>query len=779
MIRLLFVLDVIDLRISSTSPSICNSLGTNMTRKHSTMKPTLLALATLLCTSLPVATAATPRALPAGTLPNDQRLQPPKDLNGYFPFTPPKSKAEWDQRADYVRRQILVSQGLWPMPTKTPLNAVIHGKIDRPEYTIEKVYFESVPGFFVTGNLYRPKNVKGKVPVVLFAHGHWQNARLSEESEANVLREIATGEERFEQGGRSRFQSLCVQLARMGCVVWQWDMLSDSDSHQFSRGVVHTFAKQRPEMNTTENWGLYSPQAEANLQSIMGLQTLNAVRSLDFVLSLPEVDPERTAITGASGGGTQTMLLAAIDPRVKLSFPVVMVSTAMQGGCTCENASLLRVNTGNIEFAALFAPKPQGMTTANDWTKEMSTKGFPELKQLYTTLGAPDNVMLQRGEHFPHNYNAVTRSAFYTWLNRHFKLGFKYTVEKVYSESAPGFEPIIERDYEPLKGAQLSVWDAEHPEPKKEDPDFERSLLKWLTDDATKQMRASTESPDRLRKEIGSAVEVLIGRTLATTGETEWLLKKKDDRDSYVEMSGLLRNKTHNEELPVVWLYPKQWKGRAVVWLDDAGKSSLYNADGSVKPAVLKLVNSGATVLGADLFSQGEFLPDGQPVKQTRIVANTREFAGYTLGYNHSLFAQRTHDILTLVKYIRTAEVGTHPKASSVDVAGFGNTGPLVAAARSVAGAAIDHAAVDTKGFRFGKLLDYRDPQFLPGGAKYLDLPGLLALGAPHPLWLAGEGTEPGMVANAYRASGQEKQLTVFSGEASQKDAAAVEWLLK
>ena len=158
-----------------------------------------------------------------------------------------------------------------------------------------------------------------------------------------VRKEIATGQERFEHGGRSLFQSMCVQLARMGCVVWQWDMLGDSDSIQFSRELIHGFAKQRPEMNTTENWGLFSPQAEAHLQSVMGLQTWNSIRSLDFLLSLPEVDPERIAMTGASGGGTQTMILAAIDPRVKLSFPAVMVSTAMQGGCTCENASLLRI----------------------------------------------------------------------------------------------------------------------------------------------------------------------------------------------------------------------------------------------------------------------------------------------------------------------------------------------------------------------------------------------------------------------------------------------------
>ncbi|MEY4482656.1 MAG: hypothetical protein RL693_108, partial [Verrucomicrobiota bacterium] len=377
----------------------------------------------------------------------DMRLQPLKDLNGYFPFHPPSSLSEWEVRREQVRRQILVAEGLWPMPTKTPLNAVIHGKIERDEYTVEKVFFESSPGLFVTGNLYRPKKITGKVPAVMFAHGHWEDARLSEQSEEKLRVEIATGEERFERGGKSRFQSLCVQLARMGCIVWQWDMLSDSDATQLSRDVVHRFATQRPEMNTTENWGLYSPQAEAHLQSIMGLQTLNAVRSLDFVLSLPEVDADRIAVTGASGGGTQTFILSGIDPRVKLSFPAVMVSTAMQGGCTCENASLLRVGTGNIEFAGLFAPKPLGMTTANDWTKEMSTKGFPELKQLYAFLGAPNNVMLQRGEHFPHNYNAVSRMAFYGWLNKHFKLGAK--------------EPVVEKDYQRLTRAELSVWDAE------------------------------------------------------------------------------------------------------------------------------------------------------------------------------------------------------------------------------------------------------------------------------------------------------------------------------
>jgi hypothetical protein len=417
------------------------------------------------------------------------------------------------------------------------------------------------------------------------------------------------------------------------------------------------------------------------------------------------------------------MLLAAIDDRIKLSFPCVMVSTSMQGGCTCENASLLRIGTGNVEFAGLFAPKPQGMNTANDWTKEMATKGFPELQKIYETHGKKDNVMLLRGEHFPHNYNAVTRSAFYTFVNKHFKLGQS--------------SPVIEQDYEPLTKEQLTVWDDKHPAPKAADPEFERKLLKYFADDADKQLRAA--DPSLLRQ----AIEVVIGRSYDKAGQVEWTLKDKQDRGDFLEMTGTLINKTYNEELNVAWLYPKQWNGRAVIWLGDDGKSVLQSDE------VKKLVAGGATVLGVDLLLQGS-----EPVKQTAVVKNPREFAGYTHGYNHALFAQRTHDVLSLVSFLRNAKVGSHANPKTVCLAGFGlQTGPIAIAARALAGEAIDRAAADTHGFRFGKVLDYRDPMFLPGGAKYLDLPGMISLNAPHPLWIKGEGKSP--------------------------ESSAVEWLLK
>ena len=666
-------------------------------------------------------------------LADETRFAPPKDLNGFFPFTPPASADAWPRRADDVRRRVLVSQGLWPAPTKSPLNPVIHGTITIADeaapgggYTVSKVYFESLPGFFVTGNLYRPKNTAGKLPGVLFAHGHKKDARLALESPEHVRHEIATGAERFEQAGRSRFQAMCVQLVRMGCVVWQWDMLGDSDCRQLSRDLVHGFAKQRPDMNRPEAWGLFSPQAESRLQNVMGLQTWNSIRSLDFLLSLPEVDPERVAMTGSSGGGTQTMLLAAVDDRLALSYPVVMVSTSMQGGCTCENASLLRIDTGNVELAALFAPRPQGMNTADDWTRDMATKGFPDLQKLYGLLNAADRVTLLRGEHFPHNYNAVTRSAFYTFLNRHFRLGFP--------------EPVIERDFEPLSPDQLSVWNESHPAPSAADPAFERQLTAHLAADIDRQVREAAMTRAGVEEILQPAFAVLMRRSFDSAGSVEWQLDhKKHESDKVTRMDGVLANTTHGEEVPVTWLYPADWKGDVVVWLDTPGRTVVAGED---RPAEIpELLADGVAIVAADLFHAREAARVGASPPRQRTVDSPREFAGYTFGYNDPAVVRSVHDILTLIAFLRNTEVSGHPRPSRVLLAGFGDATPIVLAARAVSGSAIDRSVVDTQGFRFVELDDWRHPLFLPGAVRYLDVPGLVAAGSAM-LRLQGETIE-------------------------------------
>jgi dienelactone hydrolase len=689
--------------------------------------PLFLALAL----SVPAFAAEIPRALPPGQLPDDARLGPLKELDGYFPWTPPATREAWAPRAEQVRMQLRVALGLWPEPTRTPLNAVIHGRIERDEYTVEKVFFESMPGFFVTGNLYRPKGKAGPFPAVLCTHGHWKDARFIIRGNEEMKKELESGGERLAEGGRSMFQSIGVQLARMGCVAFVYDMLGNSDSQQIRYEIAHAFKTQRPEMNTRENWGLFSPQAETHMQSIMGLQTWNSMRALDFLTALPEVDPKRLACTGASGGGTQTMLLAAVDPRLAVECPAVMVSTAMQGGCVCENASLLRVGTGNIEFAALFAPKPLGMTSANDWTKEMETKGFPELKQHYAMMGAPQNVALWAHTNFPHNYNIVTREHIYAWFNEHFHLGL-------------AGEQLKEREYPLLQKADLTVWDAAHPAPPGGD-DFERKLLRWWHDDA----QGKIAGPNEVQ---ASAWKAIIGRTLADVGDVKLAEGVRDfsTKSGATEIrgrAGILRNTTRGEAVPAIFLQPMKPNGSIVLWLDSAGKAGLFDGAAGLRTEVAQLVQAGAQVIGVDLFQQGELLPAGLDPSRTRRTKNPREAACFTFGYNDAVFAQRVHDVLTVLKF------AAHEKSARISIAALDATGPIAAAALAVDDGRIARAALRTGGFRFGQVNDLQDPSFLPAGAKYGDLPGLLTLSAARQLYVLGE---PGSAPDASSAKAVE-----------------------
>jgi dienelactone hydrolase len=360
----------------------------------------LLVLAWLTFGVMPEAQAQL-RVYPEGELPKDRRLEALKDYDGYFPFEVPPNKTDWESRAEELRRRVLVATGIWPMPEKTPLNPHIFGLTKRDGFTVEKVYFESLPGHFITGLLFRPEGPGAKRPGVLCPHGH--GGRLQDYGEKAMPKLIEQGAERFEKSGRFPKLARCAQLARMGCVAFIFDMEGYADSQQLSRELIHGFAKQRADFDSKSSWGFFGPAAESRMQSVMGLQTWNSIRALDFLCSLPDVDAQRVAVTGGSGGGTQTILLCGIDDRPIAAFPQGMVSTSMQGGCTCENCSLLRIGTGNVELAGLFAPRPQAMTAANDWTKDMMTKGYPQLDQLYSLYGAEQNVQCYPQLNFPHN----------------------------------------------------------------------------------------------------------------------------------------------------------------------------------------------------------------------------------------------------------------------------------------------------------------------------------------------------------------------------------------
>lgn len=299
--------------------------------------------------------------------------------------------SQWKTRAKRIREGILSGAGLQPPPRKCALNPVIHSKRQYDAYTVENVAFESLPGFFVTGNLYRPASQDGPFAGILCPHGHF-----------------------YEPNGGGRFrndmQKRCATLARMGAIVFAYDMVGWGESDQF------------------EDYQF--PRSHSKCESAVALQIWNSIRAVDFLLSLQVVDPPRIGVTGASGGGTQTFLLTAVDDRVAVSVSVVMVSAHFFGGCTCESGMPIHKSaaheTNNAEIAALAAPRPQLIISdGQDWTKNTPTVEFPYIRNVYRLYHAEHTV---ENLHLPedgHDYGYSKRLGAYTFLAKHLGLSLK------------------------------------------------------------------------------------------------------------------------------------------------------------------------------------------------------------------------------------------------------------------------------------------------------------------------------------------------------------------
>jgi len=316
--------------------------------------------------------------LTAQVPPQDSRNTNTPDTDTHAKLPEFHSLPEWEARKAQLRRQILSAAGLYPMPKANALHVEIFGRLQRDGYTIEKVLLETLPGYYLGGNLYRPLNRTGKQPGIVNPHGHWTYGRLENQ-------ESFSG------------QTLGVNLAKQGYVVFAYDMVGYNDTMQ----TPHKFGTPAEQL-----WS-FGP---------LQLQLWNSIKATDFLASLPDVDANRLAVTGASGGGTQAFLLAAVDDRLSFAAPVNMVSAIMQGGDFCENAPGLRVGTNNVEIAAMFAPKPMLLVSATgDWTKNVPNEEFPAIQRIYSLYGKPENVEVIQID-APHNFNQRSREGVYRFF---------------------------------------------------------------------------------------------------------------------------------------------------------------------------------------------------------------------------------------------------------------------------------------------------------------------------------------------------------------------------
>jgi hypothetical protein len=301
---------------------------------------------------------------------------------------------EWETRKSSLRSCFMEQLRLSPVPRKTPLNPIYTQKRVMNGYTVENVGIETMPGVFLCGSLYRPAKGKGPFAAVLSPHGHFPSEDLN-----------LYGRYRPDQ------QYRCATLARMGAVVFSYEMFA---------------------------WGeslLQVNKEDHRTGLALTMQTLNSIRVLDFLTSLPYVDPKRIGVTAASGGGTQSFLITAIDDRIAVSVPVVMVSASFFGGCPCESGlpihSCTDLGTNNAEIAAMASPRPMLVVSeTSDWTQTVPVIEFPYLKKVYSLYGKPENVENIHIENEEHNYGITKRLAMYDFMARHLGLNIDAVKDK-------------------------------------------------------------------------------------------------------------------------------------------------------------------------------------------------------------------------------------------------------------------------------------------------------------------------------------------------------------
>lgn len=299
------------------------------------------------------------------------------------------TKADFEKRKALIRKEMIYQLGLDPMPRQESLNPVIKNKIIGEGYTIENVALEILPGVWAYGNLYRPLGYSGKRPAVLVAQGH---------SNQDIAQDCG----RF----KKNMQTIAGSLARMGAIVFNYDMFGYGESGE-------QLGKQAHQMG---------------LAQTMNLLTGKSI--LDWLETLPDVDISKIGMTGASGGGSQTFYMTAIDDRITVSVPVVQVSCYFPGGCPCESGRPIHhsvyPHTNNAEITAMAVPRPLFVISdGSDWTRAVDKVEYPFIKHIYSLYKAEQMVQNVHFANEGHNYGPSKRYAMYDFMVQHLGLDKK------------------------------------------------------------------------------------------------------------------------------------------------------------------------------------------------------------------------------------------------------------------------------------------------------------------------------------------------------------------
>ena len=353
---------------------------------------------------------------PSGDAMVERFLARDADLLAGRVFEAAATRAEWQAIRPRLKAELFQMLGLWPVPERSPLHARVTGTLDREgPVVIEKIHFQSRPGLYVTGNLYRPRDVHGRLPAILYVCGHAGRGR---------------------DGNKTAFQDHGMWFARNGYVALLIDTLQLGEV----AGVHHG----------TYNLGRWWWQAIGYTPA--GVECWNGIRAIDYLVTRPDVDPARIGVTGISGGGAATFWIAAADDRVACAAPTSGMSDLesyvnhkiINGHCDC----MFMVNTYRWEWttiAALIAPRPLLFANSDHdsiFPMDGNARVIERLRRLYALLGHSEQV----AEHVSpggHDYRPDLRMAIFRWMNAHLK-----------NESVP----VKDADDPPIDGKRLRVF---------------------------------------------------------------------------------------------------------------------------------------------------------------------------------------------------------------------------------------------------------------------------------------------------------------------------------
>ncbi len=502
------------------------------------------------------------------------------------------------------------------MPVKAPLRPKIIRRLEYEDYSIEVFLIETLPGYYLGGNLYRPAGKKLPAPAVLIPHGHWKRGRLEDQRSYSV-------------------PALAINLARQGYVAVTYDMVGFNDTQQ----TPHSFG------GWAETLWSFTP---------MGLQLWNSIRVVDYLQSLSDVDGRRIAATGASGGGTQTFLLAAVDDRIGYAAPVNMVSAYMQGGDPCEEAPNLRLGTSNVEIAAMMAPRPMLLVSStHDWTRHTPNEEYPAIKQIYELYHARDNV---QNVHIDaeHNYNRQSREAVYQFLAAHMQPNHEAKIITEEEYSVPPDDELLAFPKPGDRGLEgyaqvFETWKVESSLQTQEH--FDQGAQR----DALRNAMAA-EWPPQVESAVGGN-RIVLGRP------------GKGDR-----VNG----------------YWTPGRGAPALIVHSEGINAALRTE-----TAAQLLRAGRPVLIIEPFRS-------DPTRKQREQSDS-----YFLSYNRSESADRVQDILTSLAFLKNQYSGR------TELIGISDAGIWCIFAAAIAPIPVDVIA-DLNGFG-GSDEDFRDRFFIPG----------------------------------------------------------------